>query len=108
MVRHLSPWVILGWRLWEPNISGITGEMTTLESCRNSITITDLPTGGVDDVCAFLHGLNHFSIEEVPSLGMEWAIDGDDITVRHHLCRTFVVHKSELILQEGQGWAVMQ
>src|ERR1041384_5077729 len=47
VVRHGSPWVILGRRLRKPDIPRIARELSALQRPRDRLAITDLPTGCV-------------------------------------------------------------
>src|ERR671914_2250275 len=45
MVRHRPPRVIRRWRLREPHIAGIPGELSALKRPHNRVAVTDLATG---------------------------------------------------------------
>ncbi len=52
MVRHCPPRVILRWRLREPHIPGVPGELPALKRPHNRVTVTDLATRRIDDIRA--------------------------------------------------------
>jgi len=50
VVRHRTPWVVLWWWLREPDITGVSGELSAFTCADDGVTITDLAAGSVDNI----------------------------------------------------------
>ncbi len=65
VVLHASPWVVLGGGLGVPHITGVSPQLARFQSVHDSLGLTDLTTGGVDQVAALLEVANHLGVEQV-------------------------------------------
>ena len=65
MVLHGSPGVVLGGGLGVPHITGVSPQLARFQSIHHSLGLTDLTTGGVDQVAALLEVGNHLFVKQV-------------------------------------------
>ena len=84
MMRHRPPWMVLGRRLWEPHVAGISSQMPTLERIRDSVPIADLAARRIDDIGAPFHLGDERRIEEVLRFRVQRRVDGDHIANANH------------------------
>mmetsp|Transcript_21820 Transcript_21820/g.30829 ORF Transcript_21820/g.30829 Transcript_21820/m.30829 type:complete len:305 (+) Transcript_21820:399-1313(+) len=107
MERHSPPRVVFGSRLREPHVASIACQVARLESVRDSIAVTDLAPGGIDDVGATFHLGDHVSVEEVLRLRVERAVDSHYIADLDHVFDFGVVSQVQLFFDRlGEAVAV--
>ena len=73
MVQHRPPRVILRWRLREPHIASVPGELSALKRPHNRVAVTDLATRRIDDIRATFHLADELVVEHMFRLGMQRA-----------------------------------
>jgi len=66
-------------RLREPDVTGITGELSTLERTNDGIAIADLAARGVHEVGAALHLRDQCIVEQALRLRVQRCVDRDDV-----------------------------
>ena len=105
VVGHGPPWVVLGSRLGVPHITGVTPELTRLQSVNNCVLVDNLSTGGVDQVTALLEVLEHLGVEEVIGTRVKRGVDGDNVTLLDELGWVLDVASVKLLLK--LGWKLL-
>ena len=98
MVGHRTPRVVSRCRLREPDVTGVSGELSAFECSHDGISVADLPPGGVDYVSASLHRRDELVVEEMLRLGMKRRVDRDDVAIRDHRGRGLVEGETQLLL----------
>src|SRR5262245_64072586 len=106
MMRHGAPRMVLGCRLWEPDVAGIACELPALQRAHHGVAIDDLAASGVHDVATPLHHADQLVVEQVLGLRVERRIDGDHVayrseehtselqSLRHLVCRLLLEKKN--------------
>src|SRR5207247_11149428 len=106
-----QPGMIPGSRLWEPDVSGIPGELAALQRPRDRVAVADLAPRGVDDIRAALHLGDQGVVEEVLGLRMEGRVDRDHVADTHQRLGVRMVGHAELaldLLRESVSIGVVQ
>src|SRR5262249_48220530 len=75
-MRHGAPWVVFGWRLWEPDVARVACKLAALERAHDRVTVADLSPRRVHDIAATLHHADQLVVEHAFSLWMERCVDG--------------------------------
>lgn len=84
-VLHRAPDVVFGCGLHVPYVTGVAVDMAGLESGSNGILVDDGTTGGVNDPCTLLEGLEEFLVDEALCTFVEGAVHGDDVALGYEL-----------------------
>lgn len=125
-VRGVSEWVFLGCGLWEPHITSVSTELARLEGLGNILLDDNGTTCRVDEprtceavsewsissrllfpVRTLLHLADELLVEETASLLVEWAVDGDHITLCQHILELVYSSAANLLLHLGRKWLVV-
>jgi hypothetical protein len=79
VMRHGAPGMVPGGGLREPDVAGITGELSAFEGANDGVAIADFASGGVHEISAALHLGEQFVVEEALGFRMERCVDRDDV-----------------------------
>lgn len=100
MVLHASPWVVLGGGLGVPYITGVSPQLARFQSVHNSLGLTDLTTGGVDQIAALLEVANHLCVEQVLC-----ALQAKPNGTQYQKCRdAYQAYKAAAVSQPEPNW----
>src|SRR5450830_2166450 len=80
VVGHGAPRVIFGGRWREPDVTGITGQLTAFQRRRDGIPITELAASGVDQIGAALEVLQRLGVDHVLGFRVQRAVEGYHVT----------------------------
>src|SRR5262245_2851363 len=98
VVWHRPPGMILwGW-LWEPDVACVPGELSALQCPYDRIAITDFATRRIHDIRAAFHLADEGVIKHMLGLGMQCAVDRDDITHTHHRLHGRMISEIQFLL----------
>ena len=79
VVRHRPPRMVLRRRLREPDIPGVTGELSAFERPHDRVAIADLAARGVHEIGPTLRLGEKLVVKRVLSLRVKRRVDRDDI-----------------------------
>jgi len=88
--------------LREPNITGITVNLTALESFSNILSNSQSTTSGVDDPAAFLEVTKSFLVQNALGLFVKRAVESEDIKLAQELLKIFYAASTDRF--GGFGW----
>ena len=84
MMGHRPPRVICRRWLRIPDVTGITGELSTLQGTDDGVAIADLAPRRIHQVGASFHLANERVVEQILCLWMQRRVDRDHVADAHH------------------------
>ena len=97
-VLRVSEWVVLGSRLWEPDITTIAAEVAGFDSLCDVLLDDNGTTSSVNEPRARFHLRNELLVKQALGLLVQWAIDCDDVALGEHLLEILDAATANLLL----------